>query len=73
MIDIKKALRIEKYYPPNGNGGPKKQYIFKCLNCNNEIKIKTGKRFKTATGLYVKCNNAKMHPEALKKKTIKTV
>lgn len=65
MLDIKDALRVEKYYPPNGNGGSKNVFIFKCDSCDNEIKIKARSRLKTATGLCVKCNNQRMHPKAL--------
>jgi hypothetical protein len=71
MLYLKDAIRIEKYRPPGGNGGPKNQYIFKCKNCTNEIKIKALSRLKTATGLCVTCNNRMMHPRALEARRIR--
>jgi hypothetical protein len=71
MLYIKDAIRVEKYYPPGGNGGRKNVYIFECIECDNEIKLKARSRLTTATGLCVKCNNKRMHPAALKARRLR--
>lgn len=65
MIKKSNFIRIDKYYPPNKNGGRKNQYIYKCNNCPNEVKIKDRKRFKTATGLCSSCNAKNLQPKAI--------
>lgn len=71
MINPANLIRVDRYKPPGKNGGPKKQYIYKCNLCPNEIKIVGTKRLKTATGLCVKCNNARLHPSALEARRLK--
>jgi hypothetical protein len=62
-------IRTDKYIP--GDGRPRNVYIYKCSNCPNEIQVKALKRLKSATGLCVKCNNARMHPDALAARRLK--
>lgn len=70
MFRIEDAIRIEKYYPPGGNGGPKNVYIYPCKLCNGEIKIKARSRLSTATGLCVSCCAKKLLPKALEKRRL---
>ena len=62
---LKNLIRIEKYYPPGGNGGPKKQFILKCQTCSNEIKAKSNSGLKNASGLCVTCSNRLSQPAAI--------
>lgn len=68
-LDIKKAIRVDKYYPPSyfrGLTGPKNHYIFLCLKCPNEIKT-TKPYAKKHSGLCIKCSNKISQPKAIKK------